>query len=146
MVPSCELDEAISRCPSPLNSPITTDCGLGPVSRVVGETTVRGRPCVIIETSNHDRALPYARLLSTLDRGNALPVRTEYYDERGRLTRAGTIDQIIDINGRPTPLKFTMINEAEGGQSVLRLSDIRYDVGLAADLFTLERLESGSDD
>jgi hypothetical protein len=114
--------------------------------RVKGTTELRGRPCIVIESTTTDPTLPYARLVSTLDRESALPLRTEYHDATGRLTRVGTVDEIVAIGGWPTPVTLSMRDEATGGQSTIRLDDIRYDEGLDADLFTVSHLEARPSD
>jgi hypothetical protein len=109
--------------------------------RLSGEETVGGRPCVMIETMNQHPTLPYAKLISALDRVQALPLRTEYYDEHGRLTRVGSLDEIVEIDGWPTPVRITMTNEVDGGHSTIKLVDVRYNVGIEPGLFTVENLE-----
>ena len=109
--------------------------------RLFGETTVWGRACVVIETIGQHPTLPYSRLISTLDRENALPLRTEYYNEHGRLIRVGTLDKIAPIDGWPTPVKISMTNEVDGGRSIINMVDVRYNVGVDPGVFTVQSLE-----
>lgn len=109
--------------------------------RLRGTTNVHGRPCVVVETTSTDPNLPYARLVSSLDEESALPLRNEYYDAAGHLTRVGTLDRIETIAGWPTPLTISMADRRTGGRSTIHLENVRYDEGLDAELFTVRYLE-----
>ncbi len=106
-----------------------------------GVVELNGHACVVVETVANDPNLPYARLVSTLDRETALPLRSEYYDRDGNLTRVGSMDEITPIGGWPTPTRISMVDRRTGGRSTLRLRDVQYDVGLDRDLFTIGHLE-----
>jgi hypothetical protein len=112
--------------------------------RLKGTAEVEGRPCVVVETANDDPSLPYRTLRSTLDRDNALPLRIEYLDGQGELTRVGTIDGIAVIEGWPTPISFSVRTVREDSRSILKLANVDYDVGLDPDLFTVESLEGAA--
>jgi hypothetical protein len=105
------------------------------------ERRVEGRPCVVVESVTGDPTLPYHILVSVLDRDNALPLRLEYFDEKGTLVRVGTLDSIAVVGEWPTPVSMTMQTTATGSRSTLKLSSVRYDVGLDPSLFTVESLE-----
>jgi hypothetical protein len=109
--------------------------------RIQGTAELNGHPCVVVETTTKDENLPYARLVSTLDRETALPLRSEYYDGNGRLTRVGSLDEITTIGGWPTPIRISMTDRRDGGRSTIMLRGVQYDVGLDQDLFTVGHLE-----
>jgi hypothetical protein len=106
-----------------------------------GEVSVAGRACVKIETLNKDPLLPYARTVTVLDKENALPLRTEYYDGKGVLLKVGTIDSIELRDGHPTPVRIAMRNVVLGSSSRILLDEVQYDVDLDPEMFTVERLE-----
>jgi hypothetical protein len=99
---------------------------------------------VVVETVTNDPTLPYHTLRSCLDRENALPLLLEYFDEKGALTRSGTIDRVAAIGGWPTPITMSVTTTAEGSRSVLKLTNVQYDVGLDPSLFTVESLETSA--
>jgi hypothetical protein len=109
--------------------------------RIQGTAELSGHACVVIETVTEDPNLPYTRLVSTLDRETALPLRSEYYDRNGHLTRVGSLDEIATIGGWPTPIRISMTDRRTGGRSTITLRDVQYDVGLDEDLFTVAHLE-----
>jgi len=114
----------------------------GGAHRLAGSRSVAGVECVVVETDNADPGLPYSKLVSMIDRRNALPVRVEYFDDDGQLAKVGTIETIALIDGWPTPTEISMSNRVTGGTSSIRLRDVRYDTGLTGEMFTTERLEA----
>jgi len=108
---------------------------------VVGEREVAGHPCVVIESVELDATLPYSRMLSTIARDSALPLLSEFFADDGHLLRRGSLEQIVDADGHPTPMRISMSNEELGSLSVLTLSAVGYDSGLSEDLFSVESLE-----
>jgi hypothetical protein len=109
--------------------------------RLLDSQTVFGRDCVLVETINADETLPYSKTVSAIDRQNGLPLRVEYYDRRSVLQKVGSIDQVVEMDGHPTPIVIAMENRETGGKSVLHLREADYDVGLEPTLFTVEHLE-----
>jgi hypothetical protein len=109
--------------------------------RLKGDAQVAGRTCMVVDTTNMDRNLPYARFVSMLDRQHALPLRIDYYDENGHLTRKFSLDKITTIRGWPTPLMISVDDKKDGGRSIIKLRDVRYDVGLSPGIFTVGYLE-----
>jgi hypothetical protein len=110
--------------------------------RMRGHTEIGGRPCVVIETATTDRTMPYRRLITTLDEEHALPVRLEYFDAHDTLTRRGIVETVAVIDGRPTPVSMSMTNELIPSRSTIKLSNVRYDIGLDPGMFTVESLEN----
>jgi hypothetical protein len=110
--------------------------------RLRDDRRIDGRSCAVVESVTGDPTLPYHTLVSVLDRDNALPLRLEYFDEKGTLARVGTLDSIAVIGEWPTPVSITLHTTATGSRSTLKLSGVRYDVGLDPSHFTVESLEN----
>ncbi len=108
---------------------------------LMGDTSVGGRPCVRVETRSHDPLIPYGRIVSALDKENALPLHTEYYDRKDVLLKVGTIDAVELRDGHPTPTSLSMRNVVLGTSSRIVLDAVEYDADLEPEMFTVERLE-----
>jgi hypothetical protein len=108
--------------------------------RVTSAVEVGGRACVVIETKKHPD-LPFHKRVSMVDREHALAQRVEYYDEEDRLTKVATVERVAKIENWLTPVKISMTNKVTGSRSTIELEEIRYDVGLEPELFTVENLE-----
>jgi outer membrane lipoprotein-sorting protein len=71
-----------------------------------------------------------------------LPVEERHYDRRGRLARVMRFDEVKTLGGRrlPTHLVLTPADE-KGKRTEMRYLDIRFDLHIADDTFSLSRLE-----
>jgi len=78
----------------------------------------------------------FASYTMWIHRGTFLPVKIEYLDKQGRAYRTYTAMKVETIQGRPTVTKSKMEDKNIGGHTVMEYSDVRYDVGLPADIFT----------
>jgi len=74
---------------------------------------------------------------------NYIPVRTDFYDLKGRLLKQGRFSRIQTIKGIATPTLIEMENLTNGRKTILELSNIRYDTGLSEDLFTQRQMMRG---
>lgn len=96
---------------------------------------IGGRPASVIE-SRPKAVVDYARRLSWIDREHGLPLREEYYDARGEKVREFTADKVEQIGGQWTVTARTMRNLQTGHRTETVFEAVRYDVGLADDLFS----------
>ncbi len=71
-----------------------------------------------------------------------LPVEERHFDRKGRLARTIRFEEVKTMGGRriPTHMLLTPVGE-EGKRTELRYLDIRFDVKLPDDTFSLSRLE-----
>jgi len=64
-----------------------------------------------------------------------LPSRSEYYNEQGDLIRSIEALETEDIQGNPTVVKSLARDLGRGGETVMKFSNVRYDVGLTDSVF-----------
>jgi outer membrane lipoprotein-sorting protein len=75
-------------------------------------------------------------------KSDLLPVRQDYYDEKGRLQRKMEFSDIAELGGRTMPRVMTMVPlSKEGHSTTIRYTDARFDADLPADTFTLRNLQ-----
>jgi len=73
-----------------------------------------------------------------------LPVEERHYDRKGRLARTMTFDEVKALGGRRLPVHLTLVPAGEEGKRTeMRYLDVRFDVPLPDDTFSLSRLEQG---
>ena len=71
-----------------------------------------------------------------------LPVRAQYFDRKGRLSRTMRLGEVKDIGGRRIPTFMTIIPEREEGQRTeLRYLYVKFDVEVDDSMFSLSQLE-----
>lgn len=78
----------------------------------------------------------------TIRKEDLLPVREDYFDEKGRLQRSMEFSDVALLGGRSMPRVMRMVPLAKPGNSTLiRYKDARFDADLPADTFTLRNLQ-----
>jgi outer membrane lipoprotein-sorting protein len=117
-------------------------------SKLVREgEVVDGAPCAVIELTPQGKSYEYARLVLWLDREDATFRKVELYDKKdGALLKTLVLSGFETIEKVPTPHRIEMTNVKRGTRTVLEVSDIRYNRGLADEVFTERTLERGKVD
>jgi outer membrane lipoprotein-sorting protein len=70
------------------------------------------------------------------------PLEAKYYDRKGRLARQIAWDQIKEFDGRRIPSRMTLTPiDKKGHKTIMTYLDIKFDVKVAKDTFSLRRLE-----
>jgi outer membrane lipoprotein-sorting protein len=104
---------------------------------LVREETLNGKTCDVIKsTPKSEKDADYSEKLSWFDRTSRLPLKEEYYDKRGTLSKVFTADEIRDVSGFPTVVKRTMLNVQTGHKTEVTFEEVKYNLGLPDDLFT----------
>jgi outer membrane lipoprotein-sorting protein len=71
-----------------------------------------------------------------------LPVEERHFDRKGRLARTMRFDEVKVLGGRRLPAHMTLTpTDVEGQRTEMRYLDVRFDVRLPEDTFSLSRLE-----
>jgi outer membrane lipoprotein-sorting protein len=78
-----------------------------------------------------------------LIREDAVPLREEYYDERGKLIKVLTYSDIGTVSDRVIPRVWTMTSQVKAGNfTEIRLNnDVEYNVPIDPDIFTIPYLK-----
>jgi len=103
------------------------------------EENIYGTHCYIVEVIGHTQT-QYKRRLVWIDSENWLLHKVEFYDKSNKLYKILTISeyQIFDIYNFST--KLIMKNIQTGSQTVMDISDIKYNIDISDDYFTKESL------
>jgi len=84
----------------------------------------------------------FSRKESWVDKATWLPLKEEFYDRRGDLSRVFTAPEMKQIEGFWTATKRVMKNAQSGHKTEVELSEVRYNRKLSADLFTERSLRT----
>lgn len=82
----------------------------------------------------------YAKILMTVDKTTALPVRLELYDDSGELYKVETQEN-SRVGKYWIPVKFTMENVKAGTSTTLELRNVKVDQNLSPEIFTERNLK-----
>ena len=99
------------------------------------EEATGNRDCYVIESVARSPA-EYKRKVAWIDRKSFLPIKEEYFDAKDELFKAFSADEVAEVGGVPTVTKRTMVNKKSGHSTTVVFTDVAYDLGIEADIFS----------
>ena len=112
-------------------------------AKLLGEDAVGGRPSYQIELRPQQEGMPYQRLVLWIDHDRLIPLQVDFYDRRGSRKKELVLRDVRDVGAIPTAYQLEMRDLAQGGRTVVDLSEVEYDTGLPDDLFTKRSFQRG---
>ena len=111
--------------------------------RTIARDTAQGVSLYVVEsTPKPDAAVVWGKVIMRVRRADFLPVREEFYDERGTLVRVMTFSDIRMLGGRLIPTKWEMRPTAKPeNATTIVMTRATFDATIAADIFTQRNLE-----
>lgn len=113
-------------------------------SRITGRPDEKGAGDWVIElTPKPDSAVVWGKVVSRIRGSDLLPVSALYYDEKGKLVRTLTYDQLRDFGGRQLPARMKLVPE-ENPEEYTEILYEELDLGakLPDELFSLRALKN----
>ncbi len=91
-----------------------------------------------------DAAVAWERVLACFDEATLLPLRMEYFDEKGLKARTMSYSDVKDLGGRRLPTTMTITPHTKSGRRTqIVYESMRFDAQVDDDVFTLSRLRRG---
>ena len=106
------------------------------------EAELDGKSVYVVESVPKEPYKGFARKVSYIDKATYLPLKEEYYNAKGDLTRVFTADKIEEIDGIVTVTRRTMQNVRKGSNTVVEFTEIKYNVGIPEKIFTERYLKN----
>ncbi|TAL23636.1 MAG: outer membrane lipoprotein-sorting protein [Nitrospirae bacterium] len=103
---------------------------------MVKEEKLGARDCYVVKSAPRKGDVDYSYKLSWIDKGNFLPLKEEYYDKKGELSRVFTAEEIKDIKGFPTITKRIMKNLLSGHRTEVSYLKADFNIGIEDSLFS----------
>ncbi|MCL4490485.1 MAG: outer membrane lipoprotein-sorting protein [Nitrospirae bacterium] len=103
---------------------------------LVKEEKVGGRDSYVVKSTPKVQDVDYSYKLSWIDKANFLPLKEEYYDRRGELSKVFSADEVKDVKGFPTVTKRTMKNLQSGHRTEVSYTKVDYNIGIEDSLFS----------
>jgi outer membrane lipoprotein-sorting protein len=102
--------------------------------RLLGEEEHGGIRAYKVEEKFTGEALYYSRIIIWVAADSFLPLRRDYYDAAGRLSKTELFKEVITFNNVPTPLLIRM-RDRDGAITDFKVTKVEYDVKIPDDLF-----------
>ena len=111
--------------------------------KLAREEKVGDRSAYVVESVPKDTgSVDFSRKLSWIDRATWLPLKEEYYDRRGELSRVFTAEELKEVQGFWTIVKRIVKNVQTGHRTEAIFGDVRYNQKLSPDLFSERSLRA----
>lgn len=106
------------------------------------ESAEGGAAYRITLTPKPKAAVTWGRLAFWIRRHDFVPLREEYYDERGALVKVLTYSDIRAMSDRVIPTRWEMVSQATPGhRTVIEVREATYNQPIAEEVFTLANLQ-----
>ena len=111
--------------------------------KVVGATTVDGQDAYQVEaTPKPDAPVVWGRVLYTVRKRDFVPIKQEYFSERGELVRVMSFSDVRSLGGRMLPTRWEMRPVAKPGNvTTLVLKEAVFDSRVDEAIFTQRNLQ-----
>lgn len=111
--------------------------------RMAGEVKVDGVDAYKIEaTPKPDVPVVWDKIIYWIRKKDYVPLRQEFYSEKGELIRVMTFSDIREMGGRVIPTLWKMRPvKKEGRETTLRIIEIEYNKPIDDEVFTLRNLK-----
>ncbi|MBD3381642.1 MAG: outer membrane lipoprotein-sorting protein [candidate division Zixibacteria bacterium] len=104
--------------------------------KIVEEKEYNGKQVYVIESVPKAEDGIFGKKHTYIDKETMLPIREEYYDDKGELERIFTAEKIEVIEDVPTVTVRKMENVQKEQHTIVEFSSIDYNVGVDNDIFT----------
>lgn len=112
------------------------------VQQVAGEESIDGRAMWRVEAlPKPDAPVVWGRIVYWI-RKDFIPVKQEYYSDRGELTRVMTFTEVRPVGGRSIPTRWEMKPLAKpGNATVITVKDAEFNTPVDNEIFTQRNLQ-----
>jgi outer membrane lipoprotein-sorting protein len=109
-----------------------------------GEEAIDGEACRVVEALPKDKSDPYGRRVVWVRKDSHVIAAADYYDRQGKLLKTLRVSGIQKIDNIWTALKMEMTNVQDKHSTVIEISEIKFNLPLADNLFAVTELERGN--
>ncbi len=111
--------------------------------RLLAEQNVGGNEAYRIEgLPKPEAAVVWGKIVYSIRKSDFVPLKLEYYDERGNLIRELTYSDVRTLDGRPIPTRWEMVPVTKPGKkTTITVKKISYDRPIGGDVFSLRNLK-----
>lgn len=111
--------------------------------RVLRTESADGAEAYVVEAlPKPDAAVVWGKILYWIRKADLLPLKQEYYSERGELVRVMTFSEVRPMGGRTIPTKWEMRpSDKPGNLTTIAVKSVLYDRPIDEEIFTQRYLQ-----
>lgn len=112
--------------------------------KVLATVDVEGQAVYQVEAvAKPDAAVVWGRIIHWVRKTDFLPLKQEFYDERGELMRTMTFSEVRIVGDRRLPTRWEMRPQGKAGNvTTIVLKNVVYDAPIDADVFSQRHLRT----
>jgi hypothetical protein len=110
---------------------------------LMGEETLNGIVCYVIQSVPKDSSYPYSKTVSRIGKQNSLIYKSDLYDRRGTLVKVLEMSDYREVQGRLTPMQMKISTLAAGSNTTIFMDIVKYNDPIPESVFTTRYLETG---
>lgn len=110
--------------------------------KLLPESQLDGTAVYVVESTPLKPYKGFAKRISYIDKTTHIPLKSEYFDDKGEMVRVEKAVKIEDISGFPTVTSRSMESLKKGSRTVVDFTGTKYNVGLKDDFFTERYLKT----
>ncbi|MBU0929247.1 MAG: outer membrane lipoprotein-sorting protein [Spirochaetes bacterium] len=108
---------------------------------LLASETLDGRACYVVDLNAKTRSVNYERQKLWVDAERFVVLKTEMYAKSGRLLKESRALEVRQFGSRWFATKLRMEDKLKkGGGTLFSMAELRFDIALPADMFSLQRL------
>jgi outer membrane lipoprotein-sorting protein len=115
----------------------------GDTHKITGSEVIDDKKCLIVESLPKEKGYMYSRTVTWVIDGVWVGLKKEFYDDQGKLLKTLRVKEHSEIKGYWTVTHTEMHNVQKDHTTIMKLSDITYDTGIADDLFNERIMQRG---
>ena len=109
------------------------------------EEDLDGTACYVIESVPREKDT-FARKVTWIGKESMLPLKEEYFNDKGDLERVFVSEAVETVGGYPTVVRRSMTTVKKEHKTTVEFTQIEYDLGLTDEVFTERRLKNPPSD
>lgn len=104
------------------------------------DSNVQGKTCYVVQNTPVSSS-QYSKKISYIDKKNYLPLKEEFYDQKGKLFKVFTANSIKNVNGIATIVSRTMKNLKNEHSTTVTFTNTKYNLPLSNNIFSESSLK-----
>lgn len=112
--------------------------------KLLREDAIEGHKCWVIESTPKTKGEIYSRKVSWIRQDCLIALKVEYYDKLGKLHRSLALSAIEKVDGFWVAKKLDMKNVQTNHETILTITNPKYNIKMDESAFTVTKLEKGS--
>ena len=115
-------------------------------AKITGKQALPDGQCYVLDLiPRPEAAVVWGKITAYVRMSDHIPLKYEFFDEKGKLIRYQDLSVIKKMGGRTIPTVMTMIPVTKKGKkTVLVIDKINFNVPISDDVFSLSKLKGGT--